>query len=163
MDVCESSVTALEAFIETQAPRHSTKGAPLDPADGYQHPMDAEVELLHNPRLRMGAVARGDSDIASNPDSSPWSSATTNRRSSPTGRGTATSLFTSSRTFPLSAGPLAAAGFAVGGKVAWEPGASTAFRMEALYPFLLSLLSTETGDSLEYSPTGIAVPELPAW
>ena len=64
---------------------------------------------------------------------------------------------------PTLPGPLAAAGFAVGGEVAWEPTASTEFRMEALYPFLLSLLSAEAGDPLEYSPTGIAVPELPTW
>ena len=64
---------------------------------------------------------------------------------------------------PALSGPLAAAGFAVGGKVAWEPGASTEFRMETLYPFLLSLLSTEAGAPLRYSPTGIGVPELPTW
>ena len=59
-------------------------------------------------------------------------------------------------------GPLAAAGFAKGEGTAWEP-ASKSFRMEALYPFLLSLLAAEPGEPLEYSPTGIAVPELPAW
>ena len=59
--------------------------------------------------------------------------------------------------------PLAAAGFAVGGEVAWEPTASAAFRMEAIYPFLVSLLSAEDGDPLDYSPTGIALPELPTW
>ncbi len=64
---------------------------------------------------------------------------------------------------PALSGPLAAAGFAVGGDVAWRPAASTEFRMEALYPFLLSLLSAEAGDPLDYSPTGIAVPELPTW
>ena len=58
-------------------------------------------------------------------------------------------------------GPLAAAGFAKD-EVAWEP-ASKSFRMEAVYPFLLSLLAAEPGEPLEYSPTGIAVPELPAW
>ena len=58
---------------------------------------------------------------------------------------------------------LAAAGFAVGGEVAWEPAASAAFRMEAIYPFLVSLLSAEVGDPLDYSPTGIALPELPTW
>ena len=58
--------------------------------------------------------------------------------------------------------PLAAAGFAKGEGTAWEP-ASTSFRMEALYAFLLSLLAAEPGEPLEYSPTGIAVPELPAW
>ena len=64
---------------------------------------------------------------------------------------------------PALPGPLTAAGFAVGGEVAWEPTRSTEFRMAALYPFLLSLLSAEAGDPLEYSPTGIAVPELPTW
>ena len=59
--------------------------------------------------------------------------------------------------------PLAAAGFAVGGEVAWEPTASAAFRMEAIYPFLVRLLSAEVGDSLDYSPKGIALPELPTW
>ena len=59
--------------------------------------------------------------------------------------------------------PLAAAGFAKGEGIAWKPSASTAFQMEALYPFLLSLLAAEPGDLLEYSPTGIPVPELPAW
>ena len=59
--------------------------------------------------------------------------------------------------------PLAAAGFAVGGEVAWEPTASAAFRMEAIYPFLVSLLSAEVGDPLDYSPTGIALPELATW
>lgn len=59
--------------------------------------------------------------------------------------------------------PLAAAGFSTGGGIAWKPSASTAFRMEAIYPFVLSLLSTDPGKPLEYSPTGIAVPELPTW
>ena len=59
--------------------------------------------------------------------------------------------------------PLAAAGFANGGGIAWEPSTSTPFRMEALYPFLLSLLSAEDGAPLKYSPTGIAVPDLPTW
>ena len=59
--------------------------------------------------------------------------------------------------------PLAAAGFSAGGEIAWKPSASTAFRMEALYPFLVSLLSAEAGTRLEYSPTGIAVPKLPTW
>ena len=58
--------------------------------------------------------------------------------------------------------PLAAAGFAQGEGIAWKP-ASKSFRMEALYPFLLSLLAAEPGDLLEYSPTGIALPELPTW
>ena len=35
--------------------------------------------------------------------------------------------------------------------------------MEAVYPFLVSLLSTEDGDALEYSPTGFAIPEVPTW
>ncbi len=64
---------------------------------------------------------------------------------------------------PALSGPLATGGFAVGGKAGWEPGAATEFRMEALYPFLLSLLSSEAGNSLEYSPTGIGVPEVPTW
>ena len=34
---------------------------------------------------------------------------------------------------------------------------------KAVYPFVLSLLSAEAGDPLEYSPTGIVMPELPAW
>ena len=59
--------------------------------------------------------------------------------------------------------PLAATGFATGGEIAWEPAASTTFRMEAVYPFVLSLLSAEAGDPLEYSPTGIVMPELPTW
>ena len=64
---------------------------------------------------------------------------------------------------PVLSGPLSAAGFAAGGGVGWEPGAATAFRMEALYPFVLSLLSTEAGQPLEYDPTGVGVPELPTW
>ena len=63
---------------------------------------------------------------------------------------------------PTLAGPLEAAGFAAG-EIRWQPSASQEFRMEAIYPFLLSLLSTEAGDSLHYSPTGIAVPDLPTW
>ena len=59
--------------------------------------------------------------------------------------------------------PLAAAGFSNGGGIAWEPSTSTSFRMEALYPFLLSLLSAEEGAPLVYSPTGIALPDLPTW
>ena len=59
--------------------------------------------------------------------------------------------------------PLEAAGFSAGGEIAWQPTASAAFGMEAVYPFVLSLLSAEAGDSLRYSPTGIAVPELPTW
>ena len=59
--------------------------------------------------------------------------------------------------------PLSAAGFAAGGEIGWKPGATTMFRMEAVYPFLLSLLSTEAGGSLKFSPTGIVLPELPAW
>ena len=64
---------------------------------------------------------------------------------------------------PALLGPLSAAGFAAGGSVDWKPGASAEFRMEALYPFVLSLLSTEAGQPLEYDPTGIGVPELPTW
>ena len=59
--------------------------------------------------------------------------------------------------------PLAAGGFATGGALGWKPGASTAFRMEAVYPFLLSLLSTEAGGSLKFSPGGIVLPDLPTW
>ena len=58
--------------------------------------------------------------------------------------------------------PLAAAGFAVGSEFAW-PAAATELRMEAVYPFLLSLLSAEAGDALDYSPTGIVIPEVPTW
>ena len=64
---------------------------------------------------------------------------------------------------PALSGRLAADGFATGGDIAWEPSASTKFRMEAVYPFLVSLLSAEDGAPLEYSPAGIAVPELPTW
>ena len=64
---------------------------------------------------------------------------------------------------PTLSGALPAAGFAAGGEIAWEPGKSTAFRMEAVYPFLLSLLSAEDGAPLRYSPTGITVPDLPTW
>ena len=56
---------------------------------------------------------------------------------------------------------LAAGGFTAGGDVPWTSAAPTEFRMEGFYPFLLSLLSTEAGDTLEYSQTGIAVPKLP--
>ena len=64
---------------------------------------------------------------------------------------------------PALPGLLAGAGFAAGGNVPWKPSVSTEFGMEGIYPFLLSLLSAEAGDTLEYSPTGIAVPELPTW
>ena len=60
-------------------------------------------------------------------------------------------------------GPLAAAGFAAGGEISWEPSVGPEFRVEAIYPFLLSLLSVEAGDDLRFSPTGIAVPALPEW
>ena len=63
---------------------------------------------------------------------------------------------------PTLPGPLEAAGFAEG-QIGWQPSASKAFRMEAIYPFLLSLLSAEAGESLQYSPTGITVPDLPTW
>ncbi len=59
--------------------------------------------------------------------------------------------------------PLAAAGFATGDELRWKAGASTAFRMEAVYPFLLSLLSTEAEGSLKFSPGGIVLPDLPTW
>ena len=64
---------------------------------------------------------------------------------------------------PALSQPLSAAGFATGSETAWQPATSAGFRMEAIYPFLLSLLSAEDGAPLEYSPTGIAVPELPTW
>ena len=64
---------------------------------------------------------------------------------------------------PALPGPLEATGFAKEGDITWEPGESAAFRMEAVYPVLLSLLSVEDGAPLQYSPTGIAVPELPTW
>lgn len=57
--------------------------------------------------------------------------------------------------------PLAAAGFAKGGKTAWE--APAELGVEAVYPFLVSLLTAEAGEPLEFSPTGIALPELPTW
>ena len=57
--------------------------------------------------------------------------------------------------------PLAAAGFAKGGKTAWE--APAELGVEAVYPFLVSLLTAEAGERLEFSPTGIALPELPTW
>ena len=60
-------------------------------------------------------------------------------------------------------GPLAAAGFAAGGQIPWAPSASEEFRIEAFYSFVLSLLSTEDGLALEYSPRGIAVPAVPTW
>ena len=59
---------------------------------------------------------------------------------------------------------LAASGFASGGEIRWEPSTpATEFRMEGVYPFLLSLLAVEAGDPLQYSPTGIAIPEVPEW
>ena len=64
---------------------------------------------------------------------------------------------------PALAEPLGAAGFATGEETVWKPSASGAFRMEAIYPFVLSLLSAEAGASLRYSPTGIALPDLPTW
>ena len=61
-------------------------------------------------------------------------------------------------------GPLAAAGFAAGGDVPWTPSTpATEFRTEAVYPFLLSLLAVDAGGKLAFSPTGIAVPEVPEW
>ena len=59
--------------------------------------------------------------------------------------------------------PLKAAGFAAGADTAWDASTPSEFRMEAVYPFLVSLLSSEDGEPLEYSPTGIAAPEAPAW
>ena len=65
---------------------------------------------------------------------------------------------------PDLAEPLAASGFTAGGEIHWEPSTpATEFRMEAVYPFLLGLLAVEAGDALEYSPTGIKMPDVPAW
>ena len=58
---------------------------------------------------------------------------------------------------------LAATGFTPAADIPWAASAPTEFRIEAIYPFLVSLLSTEDGEPLEYSPAGIAAPELPAW
>ena len=59
-------------------------------------------------------------------------------------------------------GPLVASGFATGWELPWAPVAAEEFRIEALYSFVLSLLSTEADGALEYSPLGIAVPAAPA-
>ncbi|MXY26378.1 MAG: hypothetical protein F4Y45_17895 [Acidobacteria bacterium] len=59
--------------------------------------------------------------------------------------------------------PLAWAGFTPGADAPWDAAATTEFRMEAIYPFLVSVLASESGEPLEFSPTGIAAPELPAW
>ena len=59
-------------------------------------------------------------------------------------------------------GPLTAAGFAAGGDTPWVSAAET-FRIEALYSFVVSLLSTEDGAALDYSPTGMAIPTVPTW
>ncbi len=65
---------------------------------------------------------------------------------------------------PDLAEPLAASGFTAGGEIHWEPSTpATEFRMEAVYPFLLGLLAVEAGEPLEYSPTGIKMPDVPAW
>ena len=59
-------------------------------------------------------------------------------------------------------GPLAASGFSARWEMPWTPSASSEeFRIEAFYSFVLSLLSTEDGAALEYSPKGIAIPALP--
>ena len=58
---------------------------------------------------------------------------------------------------------LATAGFAPGADITWTASAPEEFRMEAIYPFLVSLLSSEDGDALQFSPTGIGAPELPGW
>ena len=54
------------------------------------------------------------------------------------------------------------AGFAVGGDIPWTSAAES-FRVEALYPLVVSLLSTEEGAALEYSPTGLTLPVVPTW
>ena len=60
--------------------------------------------------------------------------------------------------------PLATAGFVAGGDVPWTPSTSPPeFRMEATYPFLLSLLAVEAGGKLHFSPTGIAVRDVRVW
>ena len=59
--------------------------------------------------------------------------------------------------------PLAEAGFAAGGEIPWAPSASEEFRMEAFYSFVLSLLSTEDGAALNYSPKGLVLPDVPEW
>ena len=59
--------------------------------------------------------------------------------------------------------PLAWAGFTPGADTPWDAATATEFRMEAIYPFLVSVLSSEIGEPLEFSPTGIAAPTLPAW
>ena len=61
-------------------------------------------------------------------------------------------------------GPLAAAGFVAGGDVPWTPSTSPPeFRMEAMYPFVLSLLAVEASGKLEFSPTGLAFREVRVW
>ena len=60
-------------------------------------------------------------------------------------------------------GPLATAGFTAGGGIAWTRSASEEFRIEAFYSFIVSLLSTEDGSPLEYSPHGIALPIVRTW
>lgn len=59
--------------------------------------------------------------------------------------------------------PLLAAGFLAGDPSSWTPSAATEFRMEAVYPFVLSLLSAKAGDALDYPKTGIEAPAVPAW
>ncbi len=59
-------------------------------------------------------------------------------------------------------GPLAEAGFAAGSSTPWTS-ASEEFRIEGFYSFVVSLLSTEGGADLEYSPQGFSVPTVPTW
>ena len=63
---------------------------------------------------------------------------------------------------PALSEPLGAAGFTDGGDIPWAS-ASEGFRLEALYSFVVSLLSTEEGAALEYSPTGLRLPTVPTW
>ncbi len=63
---------------------------------------------------------------------------------------------------PDLSGLLAAAGFITGGDIPWASAVET-FRLEAFYPFVVSLLSTEGGASLEFSPTGLDLPAVPTW
>ena len=63
---------------------------------------------------------------------------------------------------PDLADALPPAGFAVGGDIPWTSAAES-FRVEALYPLVVTLLSTEEGAALEYSPTGLTLPIVPTW
>lgn len=59
-------------------------------------------------------------------------------------------------------GPLAEAGFAAGSSTPWTS-ASEEFRIEGFYSFVVSLLSTQGGADLEYSPQAFSVPTMPTW